>query len=442
MTDVVTDAMTKSGTDNLTIQRTQPSGTALTPHAHYYVDIRNNGHPLPIESQVVGKTFREPDSIFEAIRRARGSCYKRAPEANIIRRTRPKFGLLLCASLDLADKRAHVGASVYWIVLGHRRFIIRLGISKSVDSPDSKYLGENPVTEWAIFGWDRLRDVNRIDYASYRSHNLNILQPFRDSFEPGAVRPSQNPSRTRPDSRSLSIIKPRKPVTTKVHFDTIPTSPNTIRILCSVTELQCLPSSNIIRPLKFIMTKERPETISISPNTAKIRIGNDSKTGSKIEKWVEKTIVNGKIGQQRKRPKLKSDYCIEGNRSARRTRRAAARRSGFSLYFSGSQRKPRNARRRRSERLPMHPFITSPTSLVTPLTRWQKKKQDDGDRSGGDYEDKGETIINRPTNYSSFRNPGATSESNQIAALTRQVQALAAKLDRDATEKKEDNPPA
>ncbi|GBP26300.1 Retrovirus-related Pol polyprotein from transposon 297 [Eumeta japonica] len=158
-----------------------------------------------------------------------------------------------------------------------------------------------------------------------------------------------------------------------------------------------------------------------------------------------------------------------------------------------------------------------------------EKKQDDGDRSGGDYEDKGETIINRvsvrvppfyptrpslwfaslesqfalakitqdetkyhyaisqleasyadivedvimapaadkyqrlktelikrltasrerqvkqllnheeldygrcdtqPTNYSSFRKSRSNLESNQIAALTRQVQALAAKLDR------------
>ncbi|GBP68782.1 hypothetical protein EVAR_83515_1 [Eumeta japonica] len=45
----------------------------------------------------------------------------------------------------------------------------------------------------------------------------------------------------------------------------------------------------------------------------------------------------------------------ETGRPRRRTADAAARRSGFSLYFSGSQRKPRNARRRRSERLPCVP---------------------------------------------------------------------------------------
>ncbi|GBP80756.1 hypothetical protein EVAR_56602_1 [Eumeta japonica] len=45
----------------------------------------------------------------------------------------------------------------------------------------------------------------------------------------------------------------------------------------------------------------------------------------------------------------------ETGRPRRRTAGAAARRSSFSLYFSGSQRKPRNARRRRSERLPCVP---------------------------------------------------------------------------------------
>ncbi|GBP54748.1 hypothetical protein EVAR_90031_1 [Eumeta japonica] len=48
-------------------------------------------------------------------------------------------------------------------------------------------------------------------------------------------------------------------------------------------------------------------------------------------------------------------YPPETGRPRRRTACAAARRSGFSLYFSGSQRKPRNARRRPSERLPCVP---------------------------------------------------------------------------------------
>ncbi|GBP96879.1 hypothetical protein EVAR_98813_1 [Eumeta japonica] len=74
----------------------------------------------------------------------------------------------------------------------------------------------------------------------------------------------------------------------------------------------------------------------------------------------------------------------------------AARRSGFSLYFSGSQRKPRNARRRRSERLPCVPvYNLAHFTGDPPLDTMAEKKQDDGDRSGGDYEDKGETIINR-----------------------------------------------
>ncbi|GBP39366.1 hypothetical protein EVAR_24348_1 [Eumeta japonica] len=170
----------------------------------------------------------------------------------------------------------------------------------------------------------------------------------------------------------------------------------------------------------------------------------------------------------------------ETGRPRRRTAGAAARRSGFSLYFSGSQRKPRNARRRRSERLPCVPFITSPTSLVTPLdTMAERSKMTETDQAEitktkakqsstatvwtsrlpssvqtiiasqskstlEEVSELADQIMDVATPSQQITavsaNPGATSESNQIAALTRQVQALAAKLDRMSRPRKGGQP--